>query len=170
MEKRYFPMFIDLSGSQILVVGGGRIAARRIRTLLLFSPRKIRVAASSVCEELLRAAEEYQIDIERRTYGRDLLTDMDLVLAATDDPKCNEQVAEDCRKRGIPVNVCHRKELCDFYFPGIAIEDHLVAGVTAGGMNHRMAKKARERIAEVLKELKQEEDYESEDKSGKQRE
>lgn len=163
MEKRYFPMFIDLSGSRILVVGAGRIAARRVRALLLFSPREIRVAAPGVCEELQRAAQENRIILEQRTYDRELLAEMDLVLAATDDPACNEQVAMDCRERGIPVNVCHSKELCDFYFPGVAVEGNLTAGVTAGGTDHGMARKARERIEEVLKELKQEEDYGSED-------
>lgn len=169
MEKRYFPMFIDLSGSRILVVGGGRIAARRIRTLLLFSPREIKIVASRVCEELMEAVRENRIILEQRTYDRNVLQDMDLVLATTDDPACNEQVAADCRELGILVNVCHKKELCDFYFPGVSVEDNLVVGVTAGGMDHRMAKKARERIEEVLKELKQEEYYESKDKSGKQR-
>lgn len=170
MGKLYFPMFIDLSEYRILVVGGGRIAARRIRTLLLFSPRQIRAAAPEICDELKKDARENRIILEQRTYGRDLLQGMDLVLAATDDRACNEQVAADCRELGILVNVCHRKELCDFYFPGVAVEGNLTAGVTAGGTDHVMARKARERIAQVLEELKQEECYEPEDQSGKQRE
>lgn len=36
MERPYFPMFIDISGKKILVVGGGSIALRRVRTLLKF--------------------------------------------------------------------------------------------------------------------------------------
>ena len=58
-----------------------------------------------------------------------MIQDADLLLAATDDPVCNEQAADECRRRGIPVNVSHKKELCDFYFPGTAVCGDLTAGV-----------------------------------------
>lgn len=162
MNKRYFPLFVDLSERRILVVGGGRIAARRIRSLLPFAG-EIRVASPVMEKEIEAFIKEGLVVPDRRTYRRDMLEGADLVLAATNDPACNEQIAVHCREKGIPVNVCHRKEGCDFYFPGIVIEGDVVAGVTAGGTDHRKAKQAREKIARALKEIEQEEQHGTED-------
>ena len=48
------------------------------------------------------------------------------------------------------MNVCSDKNKCDFYFPGIAIRDNLVAGVTASGKDHKAARAAVEKIREIL--------------------
>ena len=53
----------------------------------------------------------------------------------------------------IPVNVSSDKSLCDFYFPGLAVKDDLVAGVTAGGMDHKRARAASEAIRGVVERL-----------------
>ena len=50
------------------------------------------------------------------------------------------------------MNVCNDKEKCDFYFPGLAMTDQVVVGVTANGTNHKMAKKVVEKIREMLGE------------------
>lgn len=156
MEKKpYFPMFVNISESKITVIGGGRIAERRIETLLLFAGN-IRVVAPEVSEKIAAYAAEGRVCLERVRYMPELIKDAELVLAATDDPACNEQVAEDCKHLGIPVNVSHKKELCDFYFPGIAVCGNLTAAVTAGGCDHRKARMAREEIEKLLKRLEEE--------------
>ncbi|MDE7038196.1 MAG: bifunctional precorrin-2 dehydrogenase/sirohydrochlorin ferrochelatase, partial [Lachnospiraceae bacterium] len=85
-------------------------------------------------------------------YQEEVLEEADLVLAATDDAVCNEKVVEDCRERGILVNTSHKKELCDFYFPGIIRQGDLVMGICSGGMSHREVKEAREKMERALKE------------------
>lgn len=154
-KKPYFPMFVDISEYQITVIGAGRIAERRIETLLLFS-ENIRAAAPEATEKIKAYAREGRVCLEYTKYRPELIRDADLVLAATDDPDCNEQVAADCRRLGIPVNVSHKKELCDFYFPGIAVCGRLTAAVTASGRDHKKARRAREEIEKILKELEEE--------------
>ena len=61
-----------------------------------------------------------------------------------------EDIHSACRCLGITVNVCSDKNKCDFYFPGIAIRDNLVAGVTASGKDHKAARAAVEKIREIL--------------------
>ena len=80
----------------------------------------------------------------------------DIVLAATDDAALNEEVARCCRKRGILVNTSHKKELCDFYFPAVAIQGNVVAGITASGQDHAKARKAAGQIRLALKDLEKE--------------
>lgn len=154
-EKPFFPMFIDLSKKKVVVIGGGRIAGRRIRTLLSFAGQ-ICVIAPEVTEEIEGYIKEGMVTHLKTRYAPGLIQDADLVLAATDDPACNEQAADECRRRGIPVNVSHKKELCDFYFPGTAVCGDLTAGVTASGRDHGKAKRAREEIEKILIKLEEE--------------
>lgn len=154
-KNRYFPMFVDLTGEKIVVIGGGRIAQRRVETLLLFAA-DILVVAPSVTEELEKFSEEGKIQWRNEVYEPCCIQGARMVLAATNDPLCNVRVAEDCRKQGISVNVAHDKALCDFYFPAVVVRDELVAGITASGQDHRAAARARARLEEVLKGIDEE--------------
>ncbi|MCI5870055.1 MAG: bifunctional precorrin-2 dehydrogenase/sirohydrochlorin ferrochelatase [Dorea sp.] len=152
MKRPYFPIFIDISEKKIQIIGGGRIALRRVKTLLAFT-EKIQVISPQVSEELEQYAKEGRIQWIRDQYRSEYLDGADIVLAATDDPACNELVAEDCRKRKIMVNVSHSQELCDFYFPAIIMEDQIVTGITSSGMNHEKVRRVREVIEDTLKQL-----------------
>lgn len=152
MKKLYFPMFVDISKKKIIVVGGGSIASRRVQTLLAFA-EDILVVSPEVTEEIHALYEEGMVRWVRSVYCPDVLDGAQIVLAATDDPECNEQVVKDCHLRGIQVNAAHRKELCDFYFPAIASGDTVVAGITTSGRNHRQARMAREAIERAIERL-----------------
>ncbi len=154
-NKPFFPMFVDISTYRIVVIGAGKVAERRIETLLLFSEH-IKVAAPEATGKIKAYAKEGRIRLERTRYKQELIQNADLVLAATNDPVCNEQVAAECKRLGIPVNVSHKKELCDFYFPGIAVCGNLTAAVTSGGCDHKQARKAREEITILLEKLEEE--------------
>lgn len=155
MSYAYFPLFVDLSKKKIVVVGGGKVAERRVKTLLDFA-ENIQVIAPEVTEELKKLAEGRHIRWVKDVYREGMLTDAELVLAATDDEKCNEQVAGFCRKHGTLVNVSHKKELCDFYFPAVAVRANVVAGITAGGLNHAQARYVREKVEETLDNIRME--------------
>lgn len=151
MEKPYFPMFVDISQKKIVVVGGGKIAQRRIETLLAFA-EDILVISPEITEEIRELYEESRIQWMETSYHAELIRDADMVLAATDDVRCNEVIVEDCRNRGIMVNTAHKKELCDFYFPGVIKKENLVVGITSSGWSHKEARQTRERIERALKE------------------
>lgn len=149
--SRYFPLFIDLEQKRVLVVGAGTIATRRIQTLLDFGPW-LTVAAPEASEAVRQLAEEGRLELLSCSYREELLAGQSLVLAATNDDALNHQIAADCRARGIPVNAASDRKACDFYFPGIASEGDLVAGVTAGGTDHRLARTVTERIRQLLQD------------------
>lgn len=154
-KKPYFPLFIDLSEKKMLVIGGGTIASRRVNTLLHFA-NDITVIAPEVTEEIRAAAFGGRVRwIEAAFPGEsnsEMWEDADFVLAATNDAACNEEVARLCKARGIPVNVSHKKELCDFYFPAVAVKGNVVAGITASGQSHSQARETREKIEKALSE------------------
>ena len=150
--SRYFPLFVDLEGKKITVVGGGAIATRRIRALLEFGAR-ITVIAPKVTEELGQLAEKGRLVWRQAAFHPDdpgAFADAFLVLAATDQKEVNLAVWEKCRELHIPVNLADDREKCDFYFPGIATGGGIVAGITAEGRDHRLAREATEQVRELL--------------------
>lgn len=152
MRQPYFPMFVNLSGKKVLVVGGGRIALRRVESLLPFGA-SVRVVAPDICEGMGKLCRSGRIDhLERRFEAGDVEW-ADIVLAATDDRAVNRLVWESAKKNNLPVNVADDKELCDFYFPALAMNEDLVVGVSSGGEDPARTKAARMKIEEIVKNL-----------------
>ena len=150
-KKPYFPMFVDLSEKRVYVVGAGTIAKRRIRSLCSFT-NPLTVVAPEVNPELNEMEKNGQIHILRKKYVSSDIEDAQIVIAATNDHKTNDEIYRFCKERDIVVNVCSDKNKCDFYFPGLAYKDDVVVGVTANGANHRKAKAVVEKIREMLQE------------------
>ena len=150
-EYPRFPMFIDLSTKHVVVVGAGKIAARRVAVLSQFTPH-ITVIAPEVHPDIEALAAAGKLRLVRRAYEATDLGGADVVLAATDDAELNATICEGCRLRGIPANASSDKALCDFYFPGIVREGSVVVGVTASGEDHSRAKRVAEQIRNVLNE------------------
>lgn len=151
MEKMYFPMFVDISDKKILVVGGGKIAARRVQTLLHFAG-DITVVSPALCREmqnLLAVAKGVRI-LEREWSPEDL-EHAQIVLAATDKKEINMQIVHLCSKRQILVNTADDKSMCDFYFPSIIRKEDIVIGIGSGGNSPAKVKKTRLMLEEALK-------------------
>lgn len=148
-EKPYFPMFVDLAEKKIVVAGGGKIAARRVKTLCEFA-EDITVVAPRIEKELEELEQQGRIRVRKRCFLEEDIADADLVLAATDDHEVNEQIYEHCRERRICVNIASDKEKCDFFFPGICRQDHLVVGISASGLDHKAAAQMRRKIQSVM--------------------
>lgn len=148
-ETGYFPLFIDISDKKIVVVGGGKIAARRVKVLCQFC-RDLTVVAPEIHPDLLSLEEQGQIRILRREYEREDIYDAWMVLAATDQHKLNEEIYSVAKCLGALVNVASNREKCDFHFPGIVKKDHFVVGINASGMDHKGAAHLKQRIEEAV--------------------
>ena len=142
----YFPLFIDLSGAEVLIVGGGLVALRKVQKLLPYGA-SITLAAPEVVPEL---AQEVNIMILPRSYDTSLLTGRRLVIAATDDRTVNHAISLDCQARGIPVNVVDCREDCTFLFPSLVKAGALSVGISTGGASPSAAIWLREQIERLL--------------------
>lgn len=116
----YFPMFIDIEGKYILVVGAGKIALRRVQTLLQFRAR-IKVIAKEIPKEQKEAfhllVSEGKIVLEEKAFDESDLTEaFFLVLAATNVKKLNHEICMLCRKRKILANTATDRTDCDSIF------------------------------------------------------
>lgn len=127
----YFPMFIELEHAPCLIVGGGRIALRKVEVLLDFGA-SITVVANDIMEEILsiKAVRSVKKDFEPED-----LAGMFLVVAATDDKELNHKIASACRKQKIPVNAVDQIEDCSFIFPAYLKNGEVVSAFSSGGQS-----------------------------------
>lgn len=144
-------MFVDLSDKKVVVVGGGNIATRRVKTLLQFT-RSVTAIAPKCTAELQELGKTGYVNLITRAVKRTDFQMAYMVIAATNDWKLNDEIYRVCKEEGIYVNIADDKNKCDFYFPGIYMKDELVVGVTASGLDHKRAKKVRVAIQEAMEE------------------
>lgn len=152
----YFPFYMRMEGTHVLVFGAGTVAARRVRALAK-TACALTVIAPECGEEMRELLDGYgaRIHYVRGAYRSGCLSqeDMDFVFAATDDAAVNLAIYRECRHREIPVNVASDHKLCSFYFPATVEKDGLIVAVAsaeASGDTHRAVKEMRERIERML--------------------
>ena len=142
----HFPMFVDLHGRKVVVVGAGNIAQRRIGVLLSFG------ADVTVIAPAFREKPEGPVYI-KRPYETGDLEGAYFAVAATDNRQVNHQVGVDAAGLGIPVSVADCLAECTFFFPAICQGDNLVAGVVSDGTDHHKTARAARAIRKTLEEL-----------------
>jgi uroporphyrin-III C-methyltransferase/precorrin-2 dehydrogenase/sirohydrochlorin ferrochelatase len=128
----FLPLFHNLKGSRVLVVGGGEIALRKSR-LLADAGALLRVVAPEIETQLSELIESSGGEAVRRGYQESDLDGCQLIIAATDDEGLNAQVSADARHRCVPVNVVDAPALCSVIFPAIVDRSPLVVAVSSGG-------------------------------------
>lgn len=149
----YFPMFFNIEGKKILIVGAGHIALRRVDTLLSFGA-VLTVAAPAWEEAIGKYGEQGRLALLQCTYTPDLVEpDYFMVIAATDDADLNREICQEGKSRGILVNNASDKSQCDFYFPAIVRQGDVIAGVCAGGKDHRLVRRAAAGMRDWLKKF-----------------
>ncbi len=146
---RYFPAFMDLKDRSCLVVGGGSLAARKVR-LLLDAGAAVTVVSPRLGRILEARRAEGQVAWTARGFVAGDLAGRVLAVSATGRPEVDERVAEAAGRGGIPVNVVDRSDLCSFVFPAIVDRDPLVIGISSGGASPVLARRVRERLESLL--------------------
>lgn len=128
----FLPLFHNLRGSRVLVVGGGEIALRKSR-LIADAGALLRVVAPAIEAQLRELVEHSGGELILRGYDPQDLEGCVLIIAATDDEPLNARVSHDARSRGVPVNVVDAPALCSVIFPAIVDRSPLVIAVSSGG-------------------------------------
>ncbi len=138
----YYPIVVDLRGKKCLVVGGGQVALRKVRSLLETSAN-VTVIAREIVPQLTQMK---GVELIAREYNRGDVKGFTLVFAATDNHEVNKLVAEDAAANGIPVNVVDCPELCSFIVPAVVRRGDLLIAVTTCGKSPALSRRIREEI------------------------
>lgn len=141
----FLPLFHNLKGRTVLVVGGGEIALRKAR-LLCEAGAVLRVVAPEIEAQLSELVEQGGGQSLTRGYVSSDLSGCVLVIAATDDEPLNAQVSQDAKALGMPVNVVDSPQLCTVIFPAIVDRSPLMIAVSSGGDAPVLARLVRARI------------------------
>lgn len=145
----YLPIFIQLSGEPTIVVGGGRVALRKV-DLLLKAGARITVIAPKLHDELRALAGRGQLDYIAREFQPHHLDGVGLVIAATDSREVNAAVSVAARARRVPVNVVDDPELSTFIFPAIVDRSPVIVAVGSSGSSPVLARRVRQQIEALL--------------------
>jgi precorrin-2 dehydrogenase/sirohydrochlorin ferrochelatase len=144
-----FPVFMDLSGKKCVVIGGGKVASRKIATLIDFHA-EIVVVSPALSGELQKLVQRGAITHIAQKYLETDLAGALLVVAATDDRTVNEQVYHDAVKSGALVNTADNPEHCTFIFPAVIKKGDLVIGISTSGKYPALSKRIRKEIGNLL--------------------
>jgi uroporphyrin-III C-methyltransferase/precorrin-2 dehydrogenase/sirohydrochlorin ferrochelatase len=144
---RTFPIFLDLEGGRVVVVGGGEQAAQKVR-LLLKTPARIDVIHETLCDELSELAKCGRIGW-RRVFVPGTLDDCRLVYAAA-DAETNARVAHAANARNMPINVVDDPALCTFQTPAIVDRVPVVIAIGTEGTAPVLARQIRAHLESWL--------------------
>jgi len=132
MSHKYLPINISVENRRILVVGGGRIALRKVENLLNYTA-KITVIAPEPIDAIIRHASDSKLILHKRPYRSPEASGYDLAISASDDEQVNRTVYDDCLQSGVMVNVVDNPALCTFTFPATVRRDCLSLTVSTDG-------------------------------------
>jgi siroheme synthase-like protein len=148
-KRVYYPVFLDITDKRCLVVGGGKVAERKVAMLLQFNARVI-VVGPVMTKVLLKLGEEGKIEYFQRTYTTKDLDNTALVFACTDNSAINNKIKKEAARKNIPVNVADSPDVCDFIVPSIIRKGDLTIAISTSGELPLLSKKLRQKIEEIV--------------------
>jgi precorrin-2 dehydrogenase len=143
-----YPILLDLTGVPVLVVGGGRVALRKIEGLL-----EAGADVSVIALEVIEAIRAQPVRVVTRRYESTDLDGVRLAITATDDRAVNASVAAEATRRGIWVNSADDPANCGFTLPAVARHGAVTVAVSTGGASPALASHLRSEIQRWLVEI-----------------
>jgi precorrin-2 dehydrogenase/sirohydrochlorin ferrochelatase len=145
-SRPLYPVSLDIGGKRCLVVGGGAVAARKIKALLLCGGL-VQIISPQGCQAIARLAESSAITWHQRGYRQGDVKDAFLVFAATDDPGVQKMVAEDAARHHVLLNSADNPLVSDFHVPAKIRRRDLVIAISTGGGSPALARLLKMRLA-----------------------
>ena len=145
----YFPVFFDLVGQKVLIVGGGDVALRKV-SLLERTGASITVVAPEIAPELMARSTAGTLKLAMREFEPSDLDGVRLVIVATSRRAVNRWIAKLSDSRNIPVNVVDDARASRFIVPAIIDRDPVLVAISTGGASPVLARRLRERIEALI--------------------
>lgn len=145
----YLPIFVDLKNRPVLVVGGGHVAVRKIDALLK-AGAQIKVVASRLHEVLQRWVEAGSVEWIAKQFESVQVSQVYLVIAATDDTILNQFVFESAESQQRLVNVVDDQPRCSYIFPSIIDRSPVQIAISSGGAAPVLIRLLREKLEALI--------------------
>ena len=144
-----YPLFLDLAGQPVVVIGAGTVAARKIRTLLVANAT-VTVISPAAGEAIRRLARTKRVRWVRRQYRRGDLRVARLAIAATDDLAVNELVCTEAKRRRLLVNCVAPPLAGNFIVPSQVRRGGITLAISTDGASPALAKRLRRDLERFL--------------------
>ncbi|MEE3129199.1 MAG: siroheme synthase CysG [Pseudomonadota bacterium] len=145
----YFPLFLDARKLNVLIVGAGEVAARKLE-LIMKTPATITVVAPWVCDTVKQLAQNEKVTLIEREFENSDLTHKDMVFIATDKGDVNQHIHDLARANKVLVNVVDNTPLCQFITPSIVDRSPIVIAMSSGGVAPVLLRYLRQKLETVL--------------------
>ena len=140
----YYPVFLDLRGRRVVVIGGGDMGEEKVSRLMPYGAEVV-VVSPDVTNEVSVLAEDGKIEWVKRPYrSGDLEGAFITIVADTSDDAVNHAVSEEARKRNVPLNVADVTDLCTWITPSVARRGEVIVATSTGGASPALARRFRE--------------------------
>jgi len=146
---KYYPVFLDLNGKLCLIVGGGRVAERKVRSLLRAGAR-VKVVSPKLTLPLSRLKDQGKIAHKVRPFRRGDLRGAFLAIAATDDRAVNENIFQQAQAWPMPVNVVDDPAHSSFIVPSLINRGDLLIAFSTSGRSPALAKALRQKLQKEI--------------------
>jgi precorrin-2 dehydrogenase/sirohydrochlorin ferrochelatase len=146
-----YPIFLELGGRRVVLVGGGAVAVRKAEALLSAGARLV-VVAHRPSDAMTALCTPHGAELIRARYSKQYITGAVLVIAATNDREVNEQVYRDCQELEILCNVVDDPPLCDFFVPAVVKRGDLQIAIGTEGYAPAYAGHLRKKLETVFTE------------------
>lgn len=153
----WFPLFINLENKKVLVIGGGKVATKKIEKILEYGAN-ITVVTENVVEEKLLKLENVKIENNQKIENdiakiEKLVKGYFLVIAATDDEELNENIANVCDSNGMLINNVSSKVKMNAMFGGIVKNSEFQIAISTSGKNCKRSRAMKSEIQKVLDKI-----------------
>ena len=150
MANKFFPVSIDLNNKNVLVIGAGKIALRKIETLLNYNCN-INVITKEILEEkFLELEKNNKIKIfKNQEFEEKFLENIFLVITATDNEILNKEISQLCMSKNILVNNVTSKDDMNVRFMSIYEKDDIQIAISANG-NPKKAVEIKNKIKDIF--------------------
>ena len=148
---KYFPFFFNLNKKNVLLIGGGDVAERKV-DLLVNVNANITIVSPDFTDYIKDLSVKNNITLINKKYSDNVLDPkkFQFVIVATDDEKLNETIAHDTNKKNIFVNVVDKPKLCDFIFPSLLERGPITVAVSTGGSSPVLARMLRTKLETMI--------------------
>lgn len=146
---RYYPIYLDVTGRNVTVIGGGKVAERKVRTLIS-SGADVTVVSPDLTQGLKGLLTVGKIRHIRRRYHKGDLDNMVMALIATDDRATNEEIASSIKETNILINIADMPDKSSFILPSIVERGDLIISVSTSGKSPALAKQTRKELERIF--------------------